>query len=81
MQAIKVKYLAPTNTTGARLKAICEGGTLTESRDYAIDASQQALQLAFKLANEKLGWDVAEFAQGAFANDDYFTPTKFKKEG
>lgn len=76
MQVIKVKYLSATNKTGARIKAICEGGTFTESKDYAIDASQQALQLAFKLANEKLKWNVAEFAHGTFANEDYFVPIK-----
>lgn len=34
-QAIITKFLAPTNTKGARIKAICERGSITIQRGYA----------------------------------------------
>lgn len=72
MQAIQVKYLSATNTKGARLKAQCEGGSLTQSRDYSIDFSQQAKKLAYELANKKLNWNVKKLVGGSFNNVDYF---------
>jgi len=55
MKAILIKYLAPTDTKGARLKATTDAGAITESRDYSLDASEQARALASKYASEK-GW-------------------------
>jgi hypothetical protein len=74
MQSIQVKYLPATNTQPARLKATCEGGSITEPRDH-LEASEQALNLAFKLSNQ-LNWNVKEFSRGSFKNCDYFNIIK-----
>ena len=72
MQSIQIKYLPPTNTKGARLKATCEAGSFIESRDYSLEVKEQALNLAFKLANQKLDWKVKTFSPGHFKGCDYF---------
>lgn len=36
MQAILTKYLCPTNFKGSRIKAVCERGSITVSRDDAL---------------------------------------------
>jgi len=72
MQSIQIKYLPATNTKGARLKATCEAGSFIESRDYQLEVKEQALALAFKLANQKLDWKVKTFSQGHFDGCDYF---------
>lgn len=38
MQAIITKYMGPTNTKGARIKATCESGSLTISYDHDLDS-------------------------------------------
>lgn len=55
MQAIKTKYLGPTDTRGARIKASCDAGSLTVAWDYAgnADTNHYAAQLQLRL---KLGW-------------------------
>ena len=77
MQSIQIKYLPATDKKGARLKATCEGGSITEAKDYSIESNQQALNLAFKLANEKLDWGVKKFSQGHFKGCDYFNIVEF----
>jgi hypothetical protein len=58
-QAIKTKYLGATNSRGARVKATCEAGTLTQSWDYDLspesnhESVRKALQL--KLAKNRNG--------------------------
>lgn len=79
MQAIQIKYLPATDIKGARLKATCEGGSITEAKDYSIESNQQALNLAFKLANQKLDWRVKKFSQGHFKGCDYFNIVEFTK--
>jgi hypothetical protein len=74
MQSIQVKYLPATNTKPARLKATCEGGSITEPRDH-LETSEQGLNLAFKLSNQ-LNWNVKEFVRGSFKNCDYFNIVK-----
>ena len=54
-QAITTKYLGPTNHRGARIKATCDGGSLTVSRDYALNGADNHRQVATQLA-ESLGW-------------------------
>lgn len=77
MQSIQIKYLPATDKKGARLKATCEGGFITEAKDYSIESNQQALNLAFKLANQKLNWGVKKFSQGHFKGCDYFNDFSF----
>jgi hypothetical protein len=71
MQSIQIKYLPATNTQPARLKASCEGGSIAEAIDSSQEASEQGLNLAFKLSN-KLNWNVKDFSRGSFKNCDYF---------
>lgn len=68
-QAITVKYLGPTNTRGARLKATCRGGSITEGRDFALNVDEQAAQTAKALC-VKLGWG-GRYACGGLPNGDY----------
>ena len=56
MQAIEVKYLAPTNSRESRFKATAPGGSITISRDYALDTNVNKLAAATALFN-KLGWN------------------------
>lgn len=79
MQAIKIKYLPATNTKSSRLKAICEGGSLMESIDFSINIDEQEKKLAYKLANEKLNWNVKTLVGGSFNNETYFVITKLNK--
>ena len=55
MQAIEVKYLAATNSNGSRFKATAPGGSITISRDYALDTNMNELVAATALF-EKMGW-------------------------
>lgn len=71
MQAIQVKFLSAANTKPGRLKASCDGGSIVEDLNYAIEIKEQALNLAFKLANEKLDWKVKQFSIGSFNNCYY----------
>ena len=71
MQAIQINFLSPTNTKPARLKASCEGGSIVEHFDYATDIQEQALNLAFRLANKTLNWSVEKFSIGRFNNCYY----------
>jgi hypothetical protein len=55
MQTINVKYLSATNTKGARIKASCEGGSVTISRSYS-DNVEADYMAAAKALKDKLGW-------------------------
>jgi len=55
MQTINCKYLPATNTKGVRIKATCEGGSVTISRDYGVDIEQDYKAAAYKL-KMRLGW-------------------------
>lgn len=55
MQAIQVKYLAPTNNRGSRLKASCDAGNVTISWDYRLSIEEND-DAAFKALIQKLGW-------------------------
>lgn len=77
MQSIQIKFLPATDARGSRLKATCEGGTIIEPINYGIDIKEQALNLAFKLANQKLDWKVKKFSQGHFDGCDYYNIVEF----
>lgn len=55
MQAIKTKYLGPTNTRGARIKAECYSGSLTQPFAYELCEEDRHIKAALALA-EKLEW-------------------------
>jgi hypothetical protein len=64
MQAITTKYLGPTNTQGARIKATCDAGSITvpyphelSGQDVYVYAEAAAMVLV-----RKLGWECPEEA-------------------
>ena len=69
-QAITTKFIGPTNARGARVKAVCEAGSITVNWDYAIgqDGNHDA---AAKALAVKLGWDGAWFGGSMAAGNCY----------
>lgn len=56
MKAITVRYLGPTNTRGARLKASDrDGSSITVSYDYGLSRDERHDSAALALC-EKMGW-------------------------
>lgn len=55
MQAITTKYLAPTNTRGARIKATAHSGSITIPWDNAVDTCTNHYVAACALAEQE-GW-------------------------
>lgn len=55
MQAIETKFLGPTNTRGARVKAACEAGSVTMSWDYGLNTEGNH-DAALEALVTKLGW-------------------------
>ncbi len=73
MQAIQVRYLNPTNTKGARLKAWAHGGSITKPFNSDRDYFPQSRDLAQSLI-DSLGWCVPITGAGTLTNgDDVFT--------
>jgi len=73
MQAIQVRYLNPTNTKGARLKAWAHGGSITQPFNSDKDYFPQSRDLAQSLI-DSLGWNVPITGAGTLKNgDDVFT--------
>jgi len=70
MKAIQIKYLSETDNKGARLKAWTDAGTLTVSRDYGLDADEQALKLAEQYI-KKQDWGSSVGGFGTLPNGDY----------
>lgn len=55
MQAITTKFIGPTDTKGARIKASCDAGSITIS--YPYENSEEACHaLAAMALVRKLGW-------------------------
>jgi hypothetical protein len=55
MQAIATKYLGPTNSRGARVKATCQAGSVVIAWDDADDVDQNHMNAALALCN-KFAW-------------------------
>ena len=55
MQAITTKYLGPTNTQGARIKATCEAGSITIPYPHELSGQDVHAAAAMALVR-KLGW-------------------------
>lgn len=55
LQAIKTKYLGPTNFRGSRVKAVCDAGARTFDWDDALNVDDNHKKAATKLA-ASLGW-------------------------
>ena len=76
MQAIQTKYLYPTNTRGARIKATCAAGSITIGYPYELyELSGQAVhRKAAEALVSKLGWVDPHYGGllgGQLANGDY----------
>ena len=55
MQAIQTRYMTPTNTKGARIKAQCDAGTLYVAWDHGLSVEQNH-QVAAQELIRKLDW-------------------------
>lgn len=55
MQAILTRYLSPTNTRGARIKATCAAGSITISYPHEL-SGQAVYRKAAEALVSKLGW-------------------------
>ena len=64
MQAIVTKYLGPTNSRGARVKATCQAGSKTIPWDDALDVDANHDKAALALARQ-LGWSMRFYRGGA----------------
>tara|TARA_R100001015_G_C4593346_1_gene148688 strand:+ start:261 stop:509 length:249 start_codon:yes stop_codon:yes gene_type:complete len=75
MIAIQTKYLGPTNTKGARIKAFtCNGHSVTIDYDYAL--SDELIHFeAVKAPKEKysLDWNISEMTYGGLKEGYAFT--------
>lgn len=68
-QAILTKYLGPTNTRGARVKAWCQAGSVTLVWDDALDVNANHDRAAESLA-KKLKWLDRHWLAGASLPDN-----------
>lgn len=63
MQAIKTKWLSPTNNRGTRIAASCQAGRLIVDYEYELGIDDNHARAARMLA-DKLGWKWTEFIGG-----------------
>jgi len=75
LQAITTKYLAPTNSSGARIKATAAAGSITIPWDHALDACANHYAAARQLAGQN-DWtddtgDIRPHAFGALPDGGY----------
>ena len=69
MQAIQTRYLAPTNTRGARIKAWAAAGSITIGYPYEL-SSQACHRKAAEALAAKFQWE-SELLGGQLENGDY----------
>ncbi len=73
MQAIQTRYLAPTNSRGARIKAWAAAGSITISYPYEL-SGQACHRAAAEALVKKLGWDDPHYGGllgGCLPSGDY----------
>ena len=56
MQAIQTKYIGPTNTKGARIKAACDAGSVIIGYPHELSGDDCHAKAAMALVR-KLGWE------------------------
>lgn len=71
-QAIKTKYMGPTNHRGARMKATAEAGSVIIPYDYALDAVDNHAKAADAL---QLKWGWTGTLVGGAIDGEYFWVT------
>lgn len=69
-QAIKTKYLGPTNYRGARVKASYAAGSIVINWDYELNVEQNH-EKAVKSLIKELGW-TGKWVGGFYNNEGYF---------
>lgn len=69
MQAIITRYLPPTNTRGARIKATAAAGSISipYPHEFYVEDAHRAAAIALR---EKLGW-TGELTTGCLPSGDY----------
>ena len=73
MQAIRTRYIGPTNVRGSRVKADCEAGSITLDWDDAMNSEANHIAARDALL-AKLGWNVPPYAamiMGSHGNAEY----------
>ena len=75
MQAIKTKYIGPTNTKPGRIKATCDGGTITLLWDFDLCSGGNHASAATTLQS-KMGWDYTRLICGWIGDECYWVPNK-----
>lgn len=73
MQAIQTRYLCPTNSRGARIKATCAAGSITISYPYEI-SGQACHRKAAEALVSKFKWDLPSYGAllgGQFNKGNY----------
>jgi hypothetical protein len=75
MIAIQTKYLGPTNTKGARIKAFtCNGHSAIIDYDYALNDELLHFEAVKALKEKyKLSWDISEMTYGGIKDGYAFT--------
>lgn len=69
MQAIRTKYIGPTNYRGSRIKAIATAGSITLSWAHNLNSDENHRSAALALAT-KLGWTYGPFIGGTLDSGD-----------
>lgn len=70
MQAIVTKFLAPTSTRGARVKATADAGSRTVAWDHRCGIEDNHRSAALLLA-ARLGWDHGPLISGSLPGCGY----------
>lgn len=70
LQAVQIKYLAPTNTLCSRLKISAYSGTYIKTLSNDKDVSEQAYEAALEFA-KSFGWVFEGVGFGVLPNGDY----------
>ncbi len=69
-QAIKTKYLGPTNFRGSRIKASCNGGSIIVDYKYEWDAEKNHEYAALSL-QAKMDWSAHHKLVGGSLKNEY----------
>ena len=69
MQAIQTRYLAPTNTLGARIKAWAQAGSVTIPYPHEL-SGQAVYRAAAQALADKYGWK-SQYLGGQLSNGDH----------
>jgi len=67
MQAIRTKFIGPTNYRPDRIKAECMAGKITVSWDWALNRDENHAAAAWALV-KKLGWNATGLKSGTLAD-------------